>query len=276
MPDVRQTTRDAQDGVPRRPIVVANWKMYLGAAATIRAARLCRTFTARVAGKGADVVLCPSFPLLPAVRDVLKGSRLFAGAQDLHHEVAGPYTGDVSAEQLKGLIRYVIVGHSERRRTHGETDQTVAQKVRQALRAGFRPIVCVGETAQERDDGETVSRVRAQVAQVAAGIPALSFARCVFAYEPVWAIRMGIGKASPQPDPADAAQIMGLIRKVVADRAGQRYAERVRVVYGGSVDAKTVRAFVEEPGVDGVLVGAASANPAEFSAIVKTVVQCRW
>lgn len=284
MPDARPVPRDPRvkrgEGgslMPgdRRPIVIANWKMYQGASATLRTTRAARVLTARMAGR-ADVVLCPPFPLLPAVQAVLRGSRLQVGAQDVHQERAGPYTGDVSAEHLRGLVRYAIVGHSERRRHHGETDAMVAQKVRAALRVGIRPIICVGETAEERADGKTVARVRAQVERVVAGIPALSLAHCVFAYEPIWAISTGIGQPSPQPLADDATHVMGLIRKVAADCAGRRYAERLRLVYGGSVDAKTVRSFVSEPGVDGALVGAAATNPAELARIVKEVLTCRW
>lgn len=260
----------------RRPIVIANWKMYLGAPESIREARAIRALTARQSGRAVDIVLCPSFPLLAAVQDALRGSRLQVGAQDVHHELAGPHTGDVSVAHVRGLARFVIVGHSERRRDHGETDAQVTQKVRRALRGGLAPIVCVGESAQERDDGETVSRIRRQVEAVVIGLPALSLARCTFAYEPVWAISAGPGEPPrEQPQPEDAAHIMGLIRKVVADRAGRRHAERVRVVYGGSVTAKTVRPFVAEPGVDGVLVGAASTKPGEFAAIVREVIAAR-
>lgn len=257
----------------RRPIVIANWKMYLSAAATLRAARATRVLAARSAAR-VDVVLCPPFPLIPGVVAAVKGSRIRVGAQDLHAELKGPYTGDVSAEHLRGLVTYVILGHSERRRQYGETDEIVSQKVRRALHAGIQPIVCVGETAEERDAGDTVATVRRQVHHVLAGMPALSLARCVFAYEPVWAVSHGVGRPSPQPTPEDAAQVMGLIRKVAADRAGRRYAERLRVVYGGSVDAKTAKLFAAEPGVDGVLVGAAATNPVELHRIIRDVLAC--
>lgn len=257
----------------RRPIVIANWKMYLDAAATLRAARATRVLVARAAAR-VDIVLCPSFPLIPSVVAAVKGSRIRVGAQDVHAELRGPYTGDVSAEHLRGLVRYVIIGHSERRRQYGETDDIVARKFHQALHAGLQPIVCVGETADERDAGDTVAVVRRQVHRVLAGMPALSLARCVFAYEPVWAVRSNLGAPGAQPAPDDAAQVMGLIRKVAADRAGRRYAERLRVVYGGSVDAKTAKIFVAEPHVDGVLVGASSTNPVALHRIIREVLAC--
>ncbi|TSC73006.1 MAG: triosephosphate isomerase (TIM) [Parcubacteria group bacterium Gr01-1014_38] len=260
----------------RRPVVIANWKMYLGAAESVRAAHAIRRLTARLAGRDAEIVLCPCFPVLAEVRGALVGSRLQLGAQELHHEPSGPYTGDVSANQLRGLIRYVVVGHSERRRFHGETDEMVARKVQQALRAGFSPIICVGETTEEREEEKTIAKVRRQVEIVVRELSRLSLSRCLFAYEPVWAISAGPGMEGPQPDPAEAAHLMRLVRKVAADRIGSSAAERVRVLYGGSVTAKTVRPFVSEPGVDGVLVGGASTKPAEFAAIVREVVAaCR-
>lgn len=259
---------------PRRPVIVANWKMYLGASESVQAARAIRRLTARMGE--AEIVLCPCFPALAEVRGALQGSRLQLGAQDLHQEPSGPYTGDVSAGQLRGLARYVIIGHSERRRFHGETDEMIAGKLQQALRAGLFPIICVGETAEEQEKGETVAKVRRQVESVLRGLSRLSLNRCLFAYEPVWAISQGPRRESPQPEPADAAHLMRLMRKVAADHVGSRAAEQVRVLYGGSVTAKTVRPFVSEPGVDGVLVGGASTKPAEFAAIVREVIAaCR-
>lgn len=261
--------------VVRRPLVVANWKMYLARSESVRAARTTRSFLARVAGRSVDVVLCPSFPALVGVQEALAGSRLAVGAQDLHAEERGPYTGDVAAAQLAGLARYVILGHSERRRHHGETDELVAAKVRRALRHGLRPIVCVGESAEERDAGETVARLRTSVAAVFHGVPGLSLAHCAVAYEPLWAISVGPGSPSPQPAPEDAAHLLGLARAVLAGRLGRRYAEHLRCLYGGSVDAQTVTAFVREPGVDGVLVGAASITPGGLAAVVHAVRLCR-
>ncbi len=249
--------------------------MYLGFQESVRAARAVRSLVGRMAGRTVDVILCPSFPALVPVRDALAGSRLLLGAQDVHHQADGPFTGDVPARQLRGVARAVIVGHSERRRAHGETDAFVAEKVRRALAVGLLPIICVGETAEERADGDTVKTLTRQVRTIAGGVPPLSLLRCVFAYEPVWAISTGPGKPAPQPDPADASHLMGLIRKLAADRAGSHYAEQLRVVYGGSVQARTVAAFVCEPGVDGVLVGAASTHPGEFTAIVREVLRCR-
>lgn len=259
----------------RRRIAIANWKMYLGAAECIRAARAIRSGAGRVASRDVDIVLCPPSPSLAPVKEALGSTRVSVGAQDVHAELSGPYTGDVSVLQLRGMVRYVIVGHSERRERYGETDELVAQKVRRVVAAGLSPIVCVGETAEERGDGDTIAVVRRQVETVLHGVSALSLARCVVAYEPRWAISQGPGRPAPQPEPGDPAEVIRLIRKIASDHAGRRYAERLRVIYGGSVDAKTCCAFVREPGVDGALVGGASTKPSEFLAIVRAIATCR-
>lgn len=258
----------------RRPIVVGNWKMYLSSRAEVRAAEGIRRLAPPLARK-MDIVVCPSFPQLADVRRLFARSRVHVGAQDVHSAELGPFTGDVSASQLSALVRYVIVGHSERRRHHGETDAQVGEKIRLAVRAGLHPVVCVGETRAERDAGETVRRISAQVTTLLDGLPVLELPRLVFAYEPVWAISAGPGKPAPQPDPEDAAEMIGLIRKVAARLGQRRYAEKMRILYGGSVTAKTVAAFVSQPGVDGALPGAASTQPAEFIAIAREILRCR-
>lgn len=267
--------RRREDLVERRPIVLANWKMYLGAAESLRAAKVIRLLLGRVLGNAVDVVLCPSFPILPDVRRVLEGSRLMLGAQDVHHEVGGPYTGDVPMTQLKGLVRYVIVGHSERRQHHRETDALVRKKVARAVAQGVHPVICVGETAEEREEGKTVARITEQLGTILQDMGGLSLARCVIAYEPIWAISAGLGQPAKQPDPTDVVQIIGLIRKRAAEHVGNRYAERLRIVYGGSVGPRGVGALAGEPSVDGFLVGASSTKPADFAAIVKEVLRCR-
>lgn len=257
-----------------RPIVIANWKMYLGYAESVRAARAVRTLLARTAGRGIDVVVCPAFPVLESVAQVLRGSRIGVGVQDLHPEAAGPYTGDVSVALVRGRARFAIVGHSERRRAYGETDALVAAKALRAIRSGISPIVCVGETLEEREQGETIPTLRRQASAVVAALPALSLVRSLLVYEPVWAISRGPGKPSPQPRPEEAVQLIGLLRKVAADRHGTKAASRLRILYGGSVDARTVGPFSAEPGVDGVLVGAASTAPVSLAAITREVLRC--
>jgi triosephosphate isomerase (TIM) len=253
----------------RRPLVVANWKMYLTPAESRREAELIRK-RAAVLARSVEAVVCPSFPLLPDLHAIFFKSPIVLGAQDAHMEEAGPYTGDVSVLHLQKLVRYVIVGHSERRRLHGETDEIVARKMRRVLNAGMHPIVCVGETAEERAAEATLEVVRRQVGAVMTELPVLELPRIVFAYEPVWAIGTGAGTPAPQPAPGEAAEIIGFIRKVASDAGGRRYAGKLRILYGGSVTAKTAAAFME-PGVDGALVGGASTKATDFITIAQEI-----
>jgi triosephosphate isomerase len=225
----------------RRHLVVGNWKMHAVGAELAAAVR------GRLPAPRCTVAVCPAFPYLREVGEALRGSAIALGAQDLHWEDEGAFTGAVSARMLRAAgCSYVIVGHSERRRLFGETDAAVARKVRAALAAGLRPILCVGETADERDAGYALRRVRDQVA--AAFAPG-----CVVAYEPVWAI--GSGRAASPEDAAAAAE-------AVRDVAGAE----VAVLYGGSVTPENAAAFLRV--TDGALVGGASLDPDRFAAIV--------
>lgn len=256
----------------RKPLIVANWKMYLDA----KNSKLAADSLVRMErGTDVDVVVCPSYPLLASIREILAGSGIELGAQDVHFLEKGAFTGDVSVGEVKDFVRYVIVGHSERRHYHGDTDEIVALKVRLLLRSGLHPIVCVGESAEERDEGKTIQKIRQQVEMVLKDLPLLDFPRIIFAYEPIWAISPSLEKSAPQPEPQEVAEISNLIRKLISDSGGNKYMEKMRVIYGGSVNAKNVAQFVKEPGVDGVLVGGASTRPADLISIIREVVQCR-
>lgn len=220
----------------------------------------------------ADIVVCPSYPFLSQVKEIFSGTPLLLGAQDAHHEVQGAFTGDVSISQIKNFVRYAIVGHSERRRYHFEDDALVAKKTRALLRSGLRPLICVGETAEERQAGETIGKIREQVSSVLTDMPILDYPRIVFCYEPVWAISPGLGEEAPQPEPIEVAEVVNLIRRIMADFGGEKYLDKVRILYGGSVTAKTAAQFTAEPGVNGLLIGGASTKPAEFAAIIREVV----
>lgn len=254
----------------RRPLVVGNWKMYLSDVESLRAAESLKRLVKRQTGD-VDIVICPSFPLLPDVRAALAKNRILVGAQDVRAESSGPHTGDVSILHIRRWARYVIVGHSERRQHHGETNADVARKVHAVLRAGLRPVACVGETAAQRDAGETVAVIRGQAEEILRDISGMDHGRLTLAYEPVWAVRPDQQTVVEQPDPRDVVEIVRLIRRVAAEHHGTAAAERLRLLYGGSVTVATVKQFVGEPGVDGVLVGAASTKPAEFAAIIKEV-----
>jgi triosephosphate isomerase len=250
-----------------RPVVIAaNWKMNTTPA---DAGELALTIAGRTRVPGVSRVICPPFVALAAVRDALAasdaGAGVGVGAQDVHHELAGAYTGDISAPMLAGLADWVIVGHSERRRDHAETDERIGRKLARAVEAGLRPILCVGEQLAERDAGRAVAVVDAQLAGALAGLePAmLADAGMVIAYEPVWAIGTGRNALG-----SDAAAMADAIRTTLARIGWGAAAGEVPVLYGGSVTAANVGEFLAEPAIDGALVGGASLKPDEMAGIV--------
>lgn len=249
--------------IERKPLIAGNWKMHkTGNEGSELARVLRRGFEGE---ENAEIVLCPPFTALTAVAHELEGSPLGLGGQNLHWESQGAYTGEVSAAMLLDAgCRYVIIGHSERRRYFGETDETVARKVRAALDAGLIPIVCVGEQWEEREAGLTESLVRGQVDAALGGITPDEIAALAVAYEPVWAI--GTGRAATG---ADAGEVAGLIRKTVADLSTPTASSRMRILYGGSVNPSNMATFMEEPEVDGALVGGASLKADSFEGIIR-------
>ncbi len=247
----------------RTPLVAGNWKMHktVGEAVALAAALRERLDGA----EGADVVLCPPFTALAAAGQALAGSRLALGAQDVHWEPQGAFTGAISAPMLLDLgCRYVIIGHSERRQYFGETDTTVARKVQAALGAGLAPIVCVGESWEQRQAGQTESLVRGQVAAALDGLDADQVAGLAIAYEPIWAI--GTGRSATGKD---AGEVAALIRETAGLMTAPTAAARLRVLYGGSVTPDNIAEFMEEPEIDGALVGGASLKADSFAAIVQ-------
>jgi len=250
---------------PMRPVVVAaNWKMNTTPA---DAGELARTIASRTRVQGVTRVICPPFVGLAAVREALAETdpAVGVGAQDVHHELAGAYTGDISAPMLEGLADWVIVGHSERRRDHGETDERIGQKLVRAVEAGLRPILCVGEQLADRDAGRAVDIADAQLGGCLAGHDPsrLEAAGLVIAYEPVWAIGTGRNALG-----SDAAAMAEAIRSTLAELGWGEAAGEVPVLYGGSVTAANIGEFLAEPSIDGALVGGASLKPDEMAGIV--------
>ncbi|MEO5941573.1 MAG: triose-phosphate isomerase, partial [Candidatus Limnocylindrales bacterium] len=238
-----------------RPVVVAaNWKMNTTPA---DAGELAVTIAGRTRVEGVTRVICPPFVALAAVRDALIGADpdVGVGAQDVHHELAGAYTGDISAPMLAGLAEWVIVGHSERRRDHAETDERIGRKLARAVEAGLRPILCVGEQLADRDAGRAVAVVDAQLDGALAGHEpaALAAARLVIAYEPVWAIGTGRNALG-----SDAAAMAEAVRAALVRLGWGQAAADVPILYGGSVTAANIGEFLAEPSIDGALVGGAS------------------
>lgn len=211
-----------------------------------------------------EVAVCPPFTALQAVSKALDGSRIALGAQNLHWEKEGAYTGEVSAPMLKELgCNYVIIGHSERRQYFGESDALVKRKVLAALEGGLQPIVCIGETLEEREEARTFSVLERQVRDGLEGFKPEQMEKIVIAYEPVWAI--GTGRTA-QPSQANEAQ--AYIRKLLVELFGEGIASKTRILYGGSVKPENIQDLMAEPEVDGALVGGASLDAASFARIV--------
>lgn len=216
-----------------------------------------------------EKVICPPFTSLMAVSEALNGTGIGLGAQDLHWEEKGAFTGQVAPNMVKEFCSYVIIGHSERRTYFGETDETVNRKVHAALKAGLTPIVCVGETLEQYESGLTSEVVRRQINAGLAGIDPAIASRIVIAYEPVWAI--GTGKASSGEN---AQGVHGrVIRPALSGLFGESNAQAIRILYGGSVTAANAAEFFAQPDIDGALVGGASLKPEEFIAITKAAVK---
>lgn len=242
----------------RRSLVAGNWKMN----GTRDGARALASAVARGVPVTADVALCPPYPYLAEVADAVAGSPVILGGQDVSEHAPGAFTGDVAAEMLADLgARMVLVGHSERRHGLGESDARVAAKFRRALDGGLTPVLCVGETLQEREAGRTGDVVARQLdAALGGGAPRAEF---VVAYEPVWAI--GTGRTA---EPADAQAVHAAIRDRIRERFGDRPADELRILYGGSVKPGNAAELLAQPDIDGALVGGASLDADSFVAIV--------
>lgn len=211
-----------------------------------------------------EVVLCPPFTALSTVAELIKGTAIGLGAQDLFWEDEGAYTGEVSPLMLKELgCSYVIIGHSERRQYFGETDETVNKKVKAALSHGLKPIICVGESLQQREAGETNAFVAGQVEKALDGLAPESIPQVVIAYEPIWAI--GTGRSSSA---SDANEVIGMIRQTIAKKFDANLAAQVRIQYGGSVKPGNIKEFMGQAEIDGALVGGASLKAEDFFGII--------
>jgi triosephosphate isomerase (TIM) len=245
----------------RIPLIAGNWKMHKTVA---EAEHFIQALLPRVAGAdGVDVAVCPPYLALQAMVDSARGSRVEVFAQNMHNAADGPYTGEIAPAMLTEVgVHGVILGHSERREQFGETDRALALKVPAALEAGLTPILCVGETEEERERGDTERKLRHQVQEDLTKVDAERLGEVVIAYEPIWAI--GTGHVAT---PEQAQEAIAFIRALVADRsAGQ--AERTRVLYGGSVKPENAGELLALPDIDGALVGGASLEPDSFAAII--------
>lgn len=245
----------------RKPIIAGNWKMYKTVS---EAVSLVQELKPLVKDAKCDVVVCPTFLSLPAVIEACRDTNIMVGAQNMHFETEGAFTGEVSPKMLKELgVDFVIIGHSERRQYFNETDNTVNKKLKAAIQYGLKPILCVGELLEEREKGITQEVLATQVKLDLAGILSDDVKNMVIAYEPIWAI--GTGKTATAED---ANETIGFIRTVIEKIYGKDVADSVRIQYGGSVKPSTIREQVEKEHIDGGLIGGASLKAQDFSAIV--------
>lgn len=246
----------------RLPLMAGNWKMYKTPEEAKEYVAKFKPLVANV--EGVETALCPPFPALAAVAKALEGSKILLGAQNMHFAPAGAFTGEVSPLMLKAVgCRLVIIGHSERRTLFGETNELVRRKVKAAFQFGLFPILCVGETLEEREAGKTKIICREQLESALQDLGPEEVGGLVLAYEPVWAI--GTGKTAR---PGDAQEVISFLRELIASRFGAEAAQRVRIQYGGSVKPENIRELMLEPDIDGVLVGGASLDPQAFAQIV--------
>lgn len=245
----------------RKPIIAGNWKMYKTTAEAL-------DFIAQVKGKaevaGVESVICAPYTALAELVKTTSSTTIKIGAQNLHYEDQGAFTGEISGAMLKYLgVTYVIIGHSERRAYFAETDDIVNQKVKAAYRHGLLPIICVGEKLEEREAGTTEQVCKAQVEAAFSDIPADQAVNAVIAYEPIWAI--GTGKSSTAQD---AQSVIGFIRRLLVTQYGDSVAAQVRIQYGGSVKPDNIAEYMAQPDIDGALVGGASLQAESYVQLV--------
>lgn len=246
----------------RTPIIAGNWKMFKTVSEAV-------AFVNEIKGgaevAGVESVVCAPYTNLPALMEAVKGTSIKVGAQNMHWEENGAFTGEISGVMLQDLgVHYVIIGHSERRAYFAETDETVNKKVHAAFKYGMTPIVCVGEKLEEREAGQTKDVCKVQTEAVFAGLSAELAKQVVVAYEPIWAI--GTGKSSTAEDAQD---VIGYIRSLIASLYDSSVADAVRIQYGGSVKPGNVTEYMSQPDIDGALVGGASLETASYIALVQ-------
>ena len=246
----------------RKPVIAGNWKMNNTIAA---ATSLINELKPLVADAEAEVVICVPYTAIQKAAELTRGTNIAVGAENVAWADKGAFTGEISAEMLKEVgAEYVIIGHSERRQMFGETDETVNMRTVQALKYSLKPIVCVGETLEEREGGKTETVVKRQTEGAFKGISAAELDNVIIAYEPVWAIGTGKTATSEQ-----ANETIKYIRSVVAGLYGKATADKLRIQYGGSMNPSSAAALMAQPDIDGGLIGGASLKAADFSKVVK-------
>jgi triosephosphate isomerase len=252
----------------RTPIIAGNWKMYKTPQQAVEFVNAVKNDLGKMTA--AERVVCPPYVAIPAVVEALKGTGIAVGAQDVHWEKEGAYTSQVSPTMLQGLVKHVIIGHSETREYQGVTDEMVNKKAKAALAHGLQPIIAVGESLSINEAGQTQAFVGRQIRAAFDGIPASDLANIVVAYEPIWAIGTGKSASGEQ-----ANAIIGAIRGILADLYGAQHADAMRIQYGGSVKPENMAEFMSQPHIDGALVGGAALKPDSFIALVRIAIEAK-
>jgi triosephosphate isomerase len=250
----------------RVPMIAGNWKMHTTVEEAIELVIKMRYELDRI--DNVDKVICPPFISLDAIKTRLQGSTIKLGAQDIHYEEKGAFTGEISPQMVASLCDYVIVGHSERRQHFNETIEIVDKKVKAAMKVGLKPILCIGESPEENKAGKTEEILTRQLSSPSARLYLIG--GIIIAYEPIWAIGTGVPATGEQ-----ANQTIGFIRSYIAEEQGKNIAQEVRILYGGSVTAENIAEFVKQPEIDGALVGGASLKASEFLSIVKQTAEIK-
>ncbi len=245
----------------RKPIIAGNWKMNKTSA---EAVKFIDDIKDAVSGTDVEAVVCAPFTALKDLKKASEGTNIKIGAQNMHFEENGAYTGEISASMLNEIgVDYVIIGHSERRQYFNETDETVNKKIKKAFESGITPIFCVGETLEERESGKTKDIVKGQIEKGLKGLSKENAKEIVVAYEPIWAI--GTGKTASSKD---ANEVISYIREILKDIFSEEVSEEVRIQYGGSVKPSNVEEIMNESDIDGALVGGASLEAKDFTELV--------
>jgi len=251
----------------RKKIIAGNWKMNKTGTEAASFARDLKIKTLNI--NKTEIIVCPPYIAIVPVYEILKQSRVKIGAQNVHWETSGAFTGEVSAEMIEQAgCKYVIIGHSERRQYFGETDQSVNKKIMQTLTTSLSPIVCVGETLQQREAGKTNDVVKVQIAEGLAGLSIDQMKRLVLAYEPVWAIGTGVTAT-----PAQAEEVHHFIRDLLADLFSPQIANATQILYGGSVKPDNVKELLSQDNIDGGLIGGASLKVDSFVEMIQATEQ---
>jgi len=247
----------------RIPVIAGNWKMNKTALESVAFIKELKDFVRNI--EGVNIIVCPPFTSLWPIRELVDGTNIHLGAQNLNKEERGAFTGEISPLMLQDIgCEYVILGHSERRKYFKEASDEIARKAKSAFSHQLIPIVCVGENLAERESGQFKEVIKEEIEALFSEIDLISASRIIIAYEPIWAI--GTGKSS---NPDDAESVISFIRELFCIHYGEKIAEQIRILYGGSVDPKNIRGFMEKPDIDGALVGGASLQALSFSLIVK-------